>query len=274
MVGDSLYPATYGESHYGGTVPLRWESLVGRPCTVRRVYFRVGDMPTNVPANLLLDARHSRAVALSFRPAFNPPREDHYNALVSFCAAAKAANLQGQICLWHEAGPRHMTATQFTSMWRFYAGAVDRSTFPLAWVMSQFAVVKDDVASSYWPGADLVDVVATDFYADGWSHWGVTLEGGKTSLPQLCQEFGKPLSLWEFAASEAHVTTEQMQQFYSYLSSFGTDWLSSGKSLGYVLHWSGNTGQGPGQYGLTTADSFQAAQLQACRSLFDAVSPV
>ncbi len=243
-----------------------WEAIASRPLTIRRVYYGTS-WPSQVTADLLADAAAARKVAISFRPAFNPPSNGDAALLDAFLGSCKNAGVSMDVALYAEAFTLGMTAAQTIAATQFYA-AVVRQYYPLVFNTGTYGVVHNN-ENSYYAGDAYIDKITTDYYCSAY------VSGDRLDIAASLADAAsppKPFGIWEFTSSADPVQGQTQQQataYFGYLQSYFTARLNAGKTNADLILFNsaGNTALNSSP--ITTAADYR---LPLWQSLFDAVA--
>jgi hypothetical protein len=270
LVGAYVNPGMFGTGVTQQQANSLFITETGRSLDVRRVYYPGVPATGQVPADMLADAAAGRKVAISFRPAWNPPTTADLSTLDTFLSNCKAAGLVMDVSLYPEpygaAQAGHvsagMTISQEIAAWQFYAPTVGQY-FPRVFNTSIYSVNHSN-ENAWYPGDAYIDKVVTDIYCseyDGGERLDLAASVADSASP------AKPFGVWEFNTSTQQ-TQAQAVTFYNYLQTYFTARLRAGKANADLILF--NSDSVPNQE--TPMISASDPRIPLYQALYDALS--
>jgi len=171
-----------------------WAGILGRPLTVRHVYFAVSQTSFTYNSDMQADAAAGRKICFAFKPSYNPVSATELAAITGFLAACKAGGLKADVTCWHEPFFGGLSSAQYIAMINYYGPAI-RQYYPLVFVTSASSA-QSNSENTFYPGDSAVDKVATDLYAGSYYTFGTRLDTAALTADNAVPP--KPFGLWEF----------------------------------------------------------------------------
>lgn len=271
-----LFPFKNGTTYIGAV--NEWNMTTERPMRCWKVYFQTSKFPTALDDQLKAIKHFKIQALVSFKPVpptgknqkqVNADFKNLENALKLF----KKNNLDAEICLWQEIGPRDMTAAEYHALVKHY-GPMVRNYYPLVWDApgypppSEWEPYGKPILGEFNGG------LALDLYCSDFTKHGRTLD------PILKLAGDKPVGVWEIGNTDSdkfNPTPKQLRKYMTYLQDTLVARIASGLPVGSVPWYDGPSG--PGQSGgneiVGTHPCADAPlDITLYRQLYDAVNQV
>jgi len=224
-------------------------AATGLPLPARRI--ALGNViPASLASSLAAGDAGVRRVLLDFRPdATTTPAR-----LGAFLASCQAGGLQASVSIWAGADSAFINPADWLAMLPGYAAVIRQNGYRHVVTVSA-ASVDSGWLQAWYPGDDLVDVIAPTFFCTGPppGSGAATLAASAA----FADAHGKPLGLAGTGVNLAAFTAAQGEAFTAYLASFFASRRAAGKP-GSDAYWLGTGG-----YSVTTAPPAMLAAYQA-----------
>jgi hypothetical protein len=215
-----------------------WNSTTGTTMKCWKLYYQESKFPTTLPLEPQLQVMIKQGIQalISFKPTKDihslQGRNDK-SQLADAVQLLKANNVQAEICLYQEIGPRDMKPGEYKDLVAFYQPVISPH-YPLVYDAPGYQGPKEWKA--YRPDDSLLDSYALDFYCGDFINHGITLD-------QFMPLAGsKPVGLWEIgntASSKFNPTPADVEKYMAHIQSRLTTRLLSGLPVGCVAWYNG-----------------------------------
>lgn len=231
-----------------------WITAAGQDVPARRIALG-NEIPATLGSSQAAGDAGVRRVLFDFRPdATNNPAQ-----LTEFLASCAAGGLEASVSIWAGADTAFANPEDWLALVAEYAPCIRLNGYQHVLTISN-AAVGSGWLSAWYPGDDLVDVIAPTFWCQG--------PAPGTGAPNLAAAaafadlHGKPLGLAGFGADHVAYTAAQNIAFIAYVQ----ETFAARKAAvipGYDLIWLGT-----GNYSIVTAPP---AVLDAWRAMAEAL---
>jgi hypothetical protein len=233
-----------------------YPDLIGRPLTVRRVYF-ASSWPASYSASIINGEAGVRRISADFKPtsATTPSK------LNTFLKSCNTAGVDMVISLFHEMTDDFPNSGDYINLITPYIPVLRSNGYPHIFNPTNFTMNRG-TANPYYAGDSLVDQVCVDYYCQG----SAPGSGGDTLdvAANFADTHGKPLGLCELGVDHTKFTETQGDAFLNYNLNFFKARRTAGKANCDITYFSTDS-----------AGSFQsgpASYITIFRNMFDALN--
>jgi hypothetical protein len=206
-------------------------SLTGRPLALRRVFFG-NQIPAALSGSLVEADAGVRRVSMDFWPdSTTTPAQ-----LDMFLASCSAAGLDAEVTLWAgEAAATFDTPGEYFAILRAYVPVIRGNGYSFVWAEQNSVIVHENALAIWYPGDDLVDVIAPAFYCDGPAP-GIPGADSLAAAAAFADARDKPFGLCEFGVDHTVHTETQGDDFLAYVRNLFADRAAAGKLNGDLVY--------------------------------------
>lgn len=222
-------------------VVSEWISGTGEPVPARRIALG-NSVPATLADSLAAGDAGVRRVLFDVRPdATTTPDQ-----LRDFLASCQAGNLEASVSVWAGADTAFARPADWLALLPGYVRAIRLSGYQHVLALSNHAM-SSGWLGTWYPGDDLVDVIAPTFWCDGPRPGS----GAPTlaAAARFADSHGMPFGLSGTGADHHAHSARRCEEFISYLEQFFTARKAAGKKCS-DLFWLGT-----GSYSVLTAPS-------------------
>lgn len=206
-------------------------ALTTQPVPLRRVFFG-NQIPAALAGSLVEADAGVRRVSMDFWPD-STTTTDQLNTFLASCASG---GLDAEVTLWGSEGASTFdTTAEYFAMLQAYVPIVRANGYRFAWSEQNSLIVHENALAVWYPGDDLVDVIAPAFYCGG----GAPGTPGADSLAAaaaFADTHGKPLGLCEFGVDHTSFTEGEGDAFLNYIKSLFAARSAAGKLNGDLVY--------------------------------------
>ena len=226
-----LLGAALGQVAGGSGTVTSFVSLTSQPLAARRVFFG-NAIPASLGASLVSADAGVRRVSMDFWPdATTTPAQ-----LGTFLASCATGGLDAEVTIWAgEAASTFDTPEEYFAILDAYVPVIRLNGYTFVWAEQNSLIVHDNVLASWYPGDDLVDVIAPSFYCEGATP-GTPGVDSLAVAEAFADIHGKPLGLCEFGADHTSVTEAQGDAFLAYIQGLFAARAAAGKLNGDLIY--------------------------------------
>lgn len=225
--------ANVGQVTGNGLEVQSFIALTGQALQIRRVSFG-NQIPTGLGGSLVAADAGVREVSMDFQPdATTSPLQ-----LDAFLASCAAGGLSGDVTIWAKVAPETFDSPEeYFAILQDYVPVIRRNGFNHVWAVQNSDIVHNDALERWYPGDDLVDVIAPTFFAQALAPG----DPGTDTLAEIgnfANAHQIPLGLTEFGVDSSQFTEAQGDAFLRYVSEFFSRRAALGKPNGNLLYLS------------------------------------
>lgn len=265
-VGSFADPGIYASGDSSITSQGKLSAIVGRPLDCTRIYFGPGNIPASMSAGGLTQYVGVRKVLMSLKPSFNSLSSSDLAKLDTFLSSCKDGGLVADVTMFHEPAAEKLSDTVYKAGIAFYGPTV-RQYYPLIYCQSAYRTHVDKTTNArYYPGDDLVDKIAYDFYSADYLLYSQTLDAMASIADNASPP--KPFGIWEWGVQNNNAggvsadTQAGATRYANYILGYMTTRLRAGKVNADVSYFDG-TNKGTGWDFTIQSGSFMIPLYQA-----------
>jgi hypothetical protein len=260
-----LVGAALGNNASASTTVTGWANTVGRPLTVRRIYF-ASSWPSSYATSKISAEAGVRRISMDFKPtASTTPTQ-----LNTFLKSCNTAGVDAVVSLFHEPTDDFTGAggaAAFNALIAPYIPVVRSNGYPHIFNPTNFSWLHG-TGKSFWPGDDLVDQFCVDFYNQGGTPGTGTFDT-LDDASSWASARGIPFGMCEWNANGGSGTLETQAiglGFMNYVKSFFAAFKAGGGKTCDLTYFS------PSPFGPTsiqTSSAANAAYIAVFQQIFD-----
>ena len=209
-----------------------WNTTTGTTMHCWKVYFGDSKFPNMIDEQIQTIIKRNIQALLCFKPSPAQSPAD-LAALDATLRMYSGAQLNAEVTLWQEVGPKDMTATDYAGVVSYYGPTV-RRYYPL--VYNAPGYLGPGEWKTYDPGWPNLDGYAVDFYCGDYINKGYRLD----MIAELAGPL--PIGIWEIgntASDNFFPTDAQLSEFFGYITGFLTGRAASGGAIGSSAWFNG-----------------------------------
>jgi hypothetical protein len=247
--------ADLGPVSSSNSLVTAWVSGTGQQIPARRIALG-NQIPASLAASDAAGDAGLRRVLFDVQPdATTTPAQ-----LKAFLQSCQAGNLEASVSIWAGTDTAMANPADWLTLLPGYVNAIRLNGYQHVLVVSNAAMTSGWL-NTWYPGDDLVDVIAPTFYCSGPApgSWAPTLAGAAA----FADAHGMPFGLSSFGADHVAYSAKECEAFISYVQKFFAARKSAAKQ-NYDLIWLGT-----GNYSVLTAPPGVLAAWRSMAEAFD-----